>query len=107
MLLLFFVARFGFWCVFPFAVHCLSLPFVTFFLFLRLNQFYLKNQNRQMPLVARCGLIFVARCGFLLFVLVFCGCFHLSIALLVVAFRWYEKPKQATKGKKSPNGNQA
>ena len=63
------------------------------------NQFYLKNQNRQMP--------FVARYGFFLLVLVFCGCFHLSIALLVVAFCWYEKPKRATKGKKSPNGNQA
>ena len=29
---------------------------------------------------------FVARYSFLLLVLVFCGCFHLSIALLVVAF---------------------
>ena len=52
-----------------------------------------------MPSVARYG-FFVAR-------FVFCGCFHLSIALLVVAFCWYEKPKRATKGKKSPNGNQA
>ena len=26
---------------------------------------------------------------------------------LVLAFCWYEKPKRATKGKKSPNGNQA
>ena len=50
---------------------------------------------------------FIARYGFLLLVLVFCGCFHLSIALLVVAFCWYEKPKRATKGKKCPNGNQA
>ena len=89
-----FVARFGFWCVFPFAVHCLLLLFVALSC-----QFYLKNQNRQMP--------FVARYAFLLLVLVFSGCFNLSIALLVVAFRWYEKPKQATKGKKSPNGNQA
>ena len=88
-----FVARFGFWFVFPFAVRCLLLLFVA------LSCFYLKNQNRQMP--------FVARYGFLLLVLVFCGCFHLSIALLVVAFCWYEKPKRATKGKKSPNGNQA
>ena len=60
-----FVARFGFWCVFPFAVRCLLLLFVA------LSCFYLKNQNRQMP--------FVARYGFLLLVLVFCGCFHLSI----------------------------
>ena len=50
---------------------------------------------------------FVARYGFLLLVLAFCGCFNLSIALLVVAFCWYEKPKRATKGKKGPNGNQA
>ena len=27
--LLLFVARFGFWCVFPFAVYCLSLLFVA------------------------------------------------------------------------------
>ena len=50
---------------------------------------------------------FIARYGFLLLVLVFCGCFHLNIALLVVAFCWYEKQRRATKGKKSPNGNQA
>ena len=50
---------------------------------------------------------FVAHYGFLLLVLVFCRCFHLNIALLVVAFCWYEKPKQAKKkGKKNPNGNQ-
>ena len=29
------------------------------------------------------------------------------IALLVLVFCWYEKPKRATKGKKSPNRNQA
>ena len=92
--LLLFVARFGVWCVFPFAVRCLLLFFIALSCL-----FYLKNQNVQMP--------FVARYGFLLLVLVFCGCFHLNIALLVVAFCWYEKPKQATKSKKSPNGNQA
>ena len=73
---------------------CRSVSFTVlrcFFLFLKWNQFYLKNQNRQMP--------FVACYGFLLLVLVFCGCFHLSIALLVVVFRWYGKPKRATKGK--------
>ena len=41
----------------------------------------------------------VVRFGFLLLVLVFCGCFQLNIALLVLVFR--------TKGKISPNGNQA
>ena len=87
--LLLFVARFGFWWVFPFAARCSSLLFLVF----EIESIPSQNQNRQMP--------FVARYGFLLLVLVFCGCFHLNIALLVVAFRWYEKPKRATKGKKS------
>ena len=74
----------AFCCSFWFLVRvsiCRSLPFVALrcsYLVLRQSQFYLKNQNRQMP--------FVARHGFLLLVLVFCGCFHLSIALLVVVF---------------------
>ena len=42
-------------------------------------------------------------CSFWFFV----KCFHLSIALVVVAFCRYEKPKRATKGKKCPNANQA
>ena len=72
------VARFGFWCVFPFAVRCLLLLFVALSFFE--TESNLKSQNRQMPFVARYGL-FVARFGF-------CGCFHWSIALLVVAFCW-------------------
>ena len=83
--LLLFVVCFGFWCVFPFAIRCLLLLFVA------LSCFFLKKQNRQ--------ILFVARYGFLLLVLVFCGCFHLSITLLVVAFCWYEKPKRAKKAK--------
>ena len=67
------------------ALHCL-------FLFLRCIQFYLKNQNRQIPLIAHFG--------FLLLVLVFCRSFHLNIAVLVLVFCWSEKPKRATKGKK-------
>ena len=51
------------------------------FLFLRRNQVYLKIQNRQMSLVARSG--------FLLLVLVFCRCFHLNIALLVLVICSY------------------
>ena len=47
----------------------------------------------------------VAGFGFLLLVLAFCKCFHLKIALLVLVFGWYEKPKRANKGRKSPNGN--
>ena len=59
----------AFCCSFWFLVHasiCRSLPFAALsysFLFLRENQFYLKNQDRQMP--------FVARYGFLLLALVF------------------------------------
>ena len=74
---------------------CRSLLFAAIrcsFLFLRWNQFYFKNQNRQMPLVARVD--------FLLLVLVICRCFHLNIALFALAFCWYEKSKRATKGKK-------
>ena len=63
--LLLFVARCGFWCVFPFALRCFLLLFVVPSRF-----FYLKNQNRQMPLVARFGL--------LLLFLVFCRSFHLN-----------------------------
>ena len=76
---------------------CFHLPFVAFccssllFLVFEIESILSKNQNRQIP--------FVARYGLLLLVLAFCGCFHLSIALLVVAFCSYEKPKRATKGK--------
>ena len=38
-------------------------------------------------------LLFIARFGF-------CRWFHLNIALLVLVFCWFEKPKRATKGKK-------
>ena len=90
----------------PFVAHCCSFWFLgrvsicrsllfaalcCSFLLLRKNQFYLKNQKRQMPLVVRFD--------FLLLVLVFCRCFHLNIALLVLVFCWYEKPTGATKGK--------
>ena len=44
--LLLFVARFGLWGVFPFAFRCILLLFVA------RSCFCLKNQNRQMPLVA-------------------------------------------------------
>ena len=85
-------------CVLVRVSICHSLPFAALRCsFLFLNHLYLKNQNRQM--------LFIARYGFLLLVLVFCRCFNLSIALLVVDFCWYEKPKRATKGKKCPNGN--
>ena len=82
-----FVARFGFWYVFPFAVCCLLSSSLLFLVFETINS-----------MAGKC---------LLLLVMFFCGCFHLSIALLVVAFRLYEKPKRATKGKKCPNGNQA
>ena len=95
--LLLFVARFGFWCVFPFAVGCLLLLFVALSCFC---QFYLKNQNRQMTFVASSLWLFVARFGFL-------WMFPLFEHRIAVAFCWHEKPKRATKGKKSPNGNQA
>ena len=69
-LLLLFIAHFGFWCVFPFAVHCRSLPFVTFSCFKdRINSISKK-------------------------VLVFCGCFHLSIALLVGTKNQNERQRQ-------------
>ena len=87
----------AFCCLFRFLVRvfiCRSMPFAALccsFLFLKWNQF--KNQNKKMP--------FVARYGFLLLVLGFCECFHLSIALLVVVFCWYENQNEQQKAKKS------
>ena len=91
---LLFVARcrwFWFWGVFPFAVRCFLLLFVLVLVF-EIGSVLSQKQNRQMPLAAHFG--------FLLLVLVFCRCFHLNIALLILVFCWYEKPEQATKGKK-------
>ena len=60
--LLLFVARFGFWCVFPFAVRCLLLLFVALSCF-EIESILSQNQNRQMP--------FVVRYRFLLLILFF------------------------------------
>ena len=84
---------------------CFHLPFVAFYcpslLFLVFEIESILSQKPKQGNAFYCSLwLFVARFGFL-------GCFHLSIALLVVAFRWYEKPKRATRGKKYPNGDQA
>ena len=61
--LLLFVARFGFWCVFPFAVRCLLLLFVA------LSCFEIESTLSQKPKQANafcCSLwLFVARFGFL------------------------------------------
>ena len=77
---------------------CFHLPFVAFYcsslLFLVFEIESILSQKPKQANAFCCSLwLFVARFGF-------CGCFHLSIALLVVAFRWYVKPKRATKGKK-------
>ena len=70
---------------------CLHLLFIAFCCFLLLvlvfetESVLSQKRNRQMPLVAR---------------FVFNRCFHLKIALLVLDFCWYEKPKRAMKGKK-------
>ena len=75
---------------------CFHLPFVAFrcssLLFL---DFEIESIQSQKPKKAN-----AFRCSLWLLLL-------LSIALLVVAFCWYEKPKRATKGKTYPNGNQA
>ena len=76
--LLLVIARFGFWGVFPFVVRCFLLLVLVFEI-----ELILKNLNRHVPLLARFGI---------------CRCFHLKIALLVLVFCWYEKPKRATKG---------
>ena len=83
----------AFCCSFWFLVRvsiCRSLPFAALrcsFLFLRL----ILSQKPKQANAFCCSLrLFVAR-------LVFCGCFHFSIALLVVAFCWYEKRKRAKK----------
>ena len=102
-----FVARFGFLWMFPFEHRSARCGFLLVRKTKTSNKRQkmskwkpgFKDQNGQMPLVARFG--------FLLLVLVFCRCFHLNIALLVLVFCWYERPKRATKGKESPNGNQA
>ena len=48
----------------------------------------------------------VARYGCLLLVMVFCSCFHLKIALLVLDFVGAKNRNEQQKAK-SPNGNQA
>ena len=44
-------------------------------------------------------MLFGARYGFLLLILVFCGCFHLSIALLVVDFVGTKNQNEQQKAK--------
>ena len=84
------VAHFGVWCVFPFAVRCLLLLFLVFEIESILSQ---KPKQANACLLL---LVMALCCWFWFFVDVSI----LSIALLVVAFCWYEKPKRATKGKK-------
>ena len=90
--LLFFVACFGFWCVFPFAADCFLLLFVLL-LFFEIESVLSQKPNRQMPLVAHFG--------FLLLVLVFCRCFHLNIALLILVFVGTKNQNEQQKAKKS------
>ena len=77
---------------------CFHLPFVAFccssLLFLVFEIELIPSQKQKQANAFCClSWLFVARFGF-------CGCFHLSIALLVLAFCWYENPKRATEGKK-------
>ena len=75
--LLLVVAYFGFGA-------CFHLRFISFccssllILVFEKESVLSQNQNMQMPLIARFG--------FFLVVFVFCGCFHLNIALLVLVF---------------------
>ena len=94
-----FVAPFGFWGVFPFGVHCLLLLFVARSCFC--DRISLSQNQKEENAFGCSFLLFIARFGF------FCRCFYLNIALLVLVFCWYERPKRRIKGKKSPNGNQA
>ena len=74
---------------------CRSMPFAALrcsFLFLRKNQFYLKNQNRQMP--------FVARYGFLLLVLIFLWRFPFEHRIARCGFLLVRKTKTSDKRKK-------
>ena len=79
-----FVSRFGFWCVFPFAVRCLLLLFIALSCFRdRINSISKTKTDKWR----------------LLLVLVFCECFRLSIALLVVAFAGTENQNEQQKAK--------
>ena len=84
--------------MFPFAVGCVLLLFVARSCF-EIESVLSQKPKQAMPLVSRFG--------FLLLALVFGRCFNLNIALLVLVFCRYEKPKRAIKGKRCPNGNQA
>ena len=78
---------------------CFHLPFVAFCCSSLL--FVVSNTKTK---TGKCLLLLVMAfcCSFW-----FLWMFYLSIALLVVAFCWYKKPKRVTEGKKCPNGNQA
>ena len=82
---------------------CFHLPFDAFCCS---SFFFLRDRINSVSKTKAGKFPFAACYGFLLLVSVFCGCFHLSIALLVGAFCWYEKSKRETKGKKGQNGNQ-
>ena len=76
----------SFWFLFPFAVRCLLLLFVA------LSCFWDRIDSISKTKTDKCLLLFVmAFCCSLWFS---CGCFHLSIAFLVVDFCWYEKPSR-------------
>ena len=97
--LLLFVTRFGFWCVFPFPVRCLLLLFVA------LSCFWDRMNSISKTKTDKCLLLLVMAfcCSFWFFVDLSIWTSHCSLWL----FCWYEKPKRARKGNKSPNGNQA
>ena len=78
--------------------ECFHLPFVAFccsslLVFVSEIESVLSQKLKQANAFGCLFLPFIAR-------FVFCRCFHLNIALLVLVFCWYKRPKRATKGKK-------
>ena len=74
------VAHFGFWGVFPFAVGCFLLSSLLVLVFEIESKTKIKISKTK-----------TGNC------LLGCSFWHFKIALLVLVFCWYEKPKQSTK----------
>ena len=79
--LLLFVAHFGFWGVFLFAFHCFCCSLLLFLVFE--IESVLSQKPKQANAFGCSFWLFVAH-----FIIIFCRCFHLNIASLMLVFCW-------------------